>query len=89
MVIADYARLPDHAMARNQIRQRILTHYGSDGACGGGLVNHARQSSITGERAGLDLQQRPPDAHLKRRAANERAQRSAGLRPGALSRIVP
>ena len=62
-------------MTGDQIGQGIPPDGGPNGASGGRLVNRPGQTPVARERAGLDLQQRPPDAHLKGCAVNERAQR--------------
>src|SRR5262249_36245226 len=83
VIISNNTGLADYAMARDEICEWILSDGRSDCARGGGFINHVCQSPVTRECAGLHVQQRPPDTHLKRRAANKRAQWSAGLRHSA------
>jgi hypothetical protein len=75
-IITQHAGFSNHAMARNEIYQWVLSHGRPHGTSGSRLIHGCGQASITHQGTMLNLQQCPPHTHLKRSASNEGTQRS-------------
>ena len=79
-ILTHNARLANDAMAWDQKSNGIAAHGGAYRACGGRHTNSRSEIAIADQCPGWNLQQRAPDAQLKRRRTDECTQWSAALR---------
>lgn len=67
MIVADFSRCADHAVARNEERYRILAHSRTYRTAGTRIVDARSDVSVSGHSAHRNLQQCLPYLHLKLR----------------------